>query len=645
MSKTHILPILFFSALLAACGRNDDTGYEGLYRAGDVAVDSVSVSVGGVILFEADSADRKLDSGIPLLDALYSDSITGPVNQSPAPLALSLFGASASPSDAMEMLRRAPESPEWAEAAWQVYLSSGDKDWLREAYNTLMARWRDDKKYQSGVLVEGPDSVLTDSYPAWLKGSTLLSSVSLRRNAYRYATLRRMADMASVLSLYAEMEWRSEAAEVREALNNRFFSPRLGTYGRYLYGDYYPLISRSADVRANLVCALSGIAIPEMARSIVANIPMLPLGYTLFYPLDTPAPVYDPSATAMMAATAAEAGNQEVFTRSLWALAALQARDKEYGGLLRATVERSLFGLSLTPEGLQINPFIPDTFKGDKRLKDIQVRKAVIDLTVSGTGDRVAAMTLDGEPVTSPLPYSLEGNHIVEITMAANRLSENEAPSVGIREAAILPPPPAFTVENGLLHTAARPEHILSLNGVTFDVSSEKTIPLTDTLTEGITTVALLPVADGYEGLSDKPAVITPPGTRIDIPATSITPRRPPLHLIKDRETAGKYIELAPRHNTRLTFYANAPADGIYFVSILYANGGKSDGVWKLENLDDPDVAGNTFIICPPVREFDWITTSRSTIASLRLRRGQNRLSLTHRAGTVLLNHITLLRK
>jgi len=65
-------------------------------------------------------------------------------------------------------------------------------------------------------------------------------------------------------------------------------------------------------------------------------------------------------------------------------------------GAYIGAVSRVIFGISLTPRGLEFNPVIPSEFEGDKMLTGVRYRNAVLDITVSGTGSRIGSFFLDG---------------------------------------------------------------------------------------------------------------------------------------------------------------------------------------------------------------------------------------------------------
>ena len=50
-------------------------------------------------------------------------------------------------------------------------------------------------------------------------------------------------------------------------------------------------------------------------------------------------------------------------------------------------------------------------------------------------------------------------------------------------------------------------------------------------------------------------------------------------------------------------------------------------------------------LVCPPIREGDWLTTRPSSTLVVDLRKGVNKLSLFYVNSTILLHDIYLLRK
>ncbi len=153
---------------------------------------------------------------------------------------------------------------------------------------------------------------------------------------------------------------------------------------------------------------------------------------------------------------------------------------------------------------------------------------------------------------------------------------------------------------------------------------------------------AIMPsLPGGLTGFSPRSHVYAPGQSEITVLASSVIPRRPPLHLIRDRRTADGYIELAARHNTRITCYANVPAAGDYFLTVGYSNGSQRDALRTL-SINGRDVAT---LVCPSFHHDDWVTVRPSNTVVVSLQEGPNKIALTYISGTMLLNRITLLKK
>lgn len=70
----------------------------------------------------------------------------------------------------------------------------------------------------------------------------------------------------------------------------------------------------------------------------------------------------------------------------------------------------------------------------------LRYRDAVIDITINGTGDRIASATLDGTPAMSAfIPADISGHHTLTITLTGNTLHARE---LNIAKDAAMPPTP-----------------------------------------------------------------------------------------------------------------------------------------------------------------------------------------------------------
>lgn len=672
MPHSRLVPILISAILAVATASCGDTfpRKEAIYAATDIEVYTDSIVLDGKIydaisrreitnswISAPDTCALTFASDSKMADALFAKSLEENMSQSvPSVDEIFLSTAILAPAKSMETLRhmvvdgrlsqQAPtgfsDNYSWGAAAWEVYCTTGDKKWLREAYGIIISTLNADRP--AGQLVQGIPSYMApakDHFPVWMETSDLMQVRSLGINVWRFHTLRVAADMADQLGLPTAVSLRQEATRLRNLINDNFWDPALSRYKAYLYGNMYPILSGCTDNLAGALCSIFSIATPEMGAACIKSTDAISGGIPLIYPSSRPEGTISSHVQALHGLAASTVRDASSLCRalgSLWAICLEEEDPASWPALLL----RGIMGISLKPDGIHISPFVPNGFHGDKHLSGLRYRDAVINLTVSGTGDRVASVEIDGEPSASAfIPASLDGEHDVTVTMSGNTLpqhSHNQAPE------ATFPPMPKlyWSTERTatILNHTAGTSYDVYINGV-----------LTETLSTGQYTVTgggtqiidIVPVTENpaVRGFSPRSHICASRDDIISIPATSITPRRSPLHLIKNRDIATRYIELAARHNTRLTFYVNAPSSGDYFLDITYSNGTTETALRSVEV--NSSIAGT--IVCPPVRHNDWISTRRSTTLTVPLREGSNKLSLYYINSTILLNGINLLKK
>ncbi len=649
-----ILTLIF----LAACSGRPTAPADALFVNGDIEVFADSMTVGGKLFIPVPHTSALvMSSESPVADALTSSELA---DTALTPLSIWMSGAMLDPERSMEALRALTDRgrvkrdgfpveyrwPEWGAAAWEVYCATGSMEWLREAYSTIMTSLRAERPIAgtSEGLMRGSSPRLDTSYPSWMTAADRTSSLSFYVNIFHWHTLEVAAAMADTLGLGASVPLRLEAKEARNAINNRFWLPPFSRYGAMLYSEPYPILAQTSDCGANAAATLLSLPIAEMSAALVKSFPTLAEGIPQYYPLGPGTTEYTPETQALMAMAAADADNETAFCNSvgaLWAMSAKRDVSREWTAVLL----KSLLGLHYTPNGIEVHPFIPEKFSGSRTIGPLPYRDATLTFTLHGTGDRIASFSIDSIAGTPFIAPTLTGHHDIEIVMASNRISDGTSGKSDDDGSVTLPPMPKIEKTAPNILTTQQPEegmrYGLYLNGTLSRLTEEPIFAIpADSSVLAVTTVA----KDGLESLSSAPVI--DPKSVITVSATSITPRRPPLNLIKDRETATRYIELAPRHNTRLTFYVNIPEAGRYFVRIVCSNGSSATAIRTLGIIDSTGIDRPTgILVSPTVREADWITTAPSTWAEAELTEGPNRLSLTYMTGTVLLNRIELIRR
>lgn len=674
----RLLPVLLL-AVWAGCSRTP-VNEDAIYICDDMEVYPDSMVIDGrqytavsrseiTNAWQADAVLRSHVAGLPALssssrmaDALYTKGISRYNEENLSTLDIYLAGAILDPERSMLTLRNMvsdgvvhrrgfpleTDKEAWAAAALELYYVTGSEEWLKEAYNVILLTHR--REYPvlraGNGLIYGPSAYMRFGkgyFPSWMEPVDQFQTINLSTNAWYYATLNSAAQMARMLRRKLEREWEDQASASRSAINDAFWVPAASSYGQYLYGDYYPILSPAADNYANPLTVILGIATPEMGARLMESRTMLPKGWPTVYP--TPADgetCIDPRVQTLQGIAAARTGNENALLASIgtvWRMSLGERDHCQWPTLLL----RGIMGITLSEEGMAFNPTIPDKIGPNLTLSGLCYRQATLDVNIQGSGDKIASFAIDSvrqpSPVVSP---ATKGHHRIDIVMAGNKLSPTPAssPLADRQEPAPGMPRLYWSDErNGkILNFDPATTYEIYLNGILSENLNAAQYSVTDS---GTTIVAIVPVRNGVSGFSPRSHISAAPEARIHIPATAITPRRPPLHLIRHRETATHYIELAARHNTRLTFYVQAPADGQYFINIAYANGTTDTAMRKLEVNDM--YAGT--LVCPAISHNDWITTRRSSTISASLRQGVNKLSLTYVNSTILLHDIYLLKK
>ena len=104
----------------------------------------------------------------------------------------------------------------WALAAWELYAVTGDRDWLRRAYDVIRRSAEADLHAivdpETGLAL-GETSFMDwreQSYPRWMEPRDIARSAAIGTNTVHYATYRILAEMAEALG-EPSTRWRETA--------------------------------------------------------------------------------------------------------------------------------------------------------------------------------------------------------------------------------------------------------------------------------------------------------------------------------------------------------------------------------------------------------------------------------------------------
>lgn len=482
----------------------------------------------------------------------------------------------------------------WALAAWEIYLVTGDRQWLEQSAAIVKNSIRDDEQVvidpETG-LARGETSFLDwreQTYPRWMQPADINSSKALSTNALYYRVYRILGAMDRALGQKGE-DWDAKADRIRSSINQRMWIEDKGRYGQYLYGRVWQSLSPRSDALGESLAVLFDMPSVAQRASIMKSQPVMPFGIPTVYPETPNIPPYhnrsvwpfvqafwnlaaarqdDETAllnglAAMYRATALFLTNKENFVadsgspigtvvnsdRQLWSVA---------GSL--AMIYRVFFGMDFAEDGLHLHPVIPKALKGTYTLTNVHYRDAILSITVNGYGGHVQRMTLDGGATNPLVPATLNGHHTIVI-----ELDNHSHPGVTAHlvQNAVAPETPTATLTGTTLNW--EPASGASRYQVFRDGKIQSTIDGNGLPVQSAGSLKEFQVAalssQGVESFLSEPSPIGP--APITVPAIPS----------EGKSAADAFVTLEQSGVSGLSISVEVPADGRYAIAFRYANG------------------------------------------------------------------------
>lgn len=354
----------------------------------------------------------------------------------------------------------------WALAAWEVFKFTGDKKWLKTAYEIISNSMEDDIKVAfnpSTGLFYGESSFLDwrkQTYPVWMEPIDIYLSQNLGTNAVFYQTLNILGEMGELLSIKNAYTEKAEA--LKNSINKYLWLEKQNYYSQYLYGHYHYSSSPRSEGLGEALCLLFEIADKDKAKNVLENTPVMEFGIPCIYPQIPDIPPYHnravwPFVQAYWTWAGARAKNSSVVEHgmaSIYRQAALFLTNKENmvadNGDFKGTeinsdrqlwsvagnlamVYRIFFGMDFQADRLIFKPFVPKAYQGEFQLKNFKYRNSILNIKISGYGNGIESITFDGKKSRENfINSSLKGNHSIVIILNSKmdpsqyKLSENK---------------------------------------------------------------------------------------------------------------------------------------------------------------------------------------------------------------------------
>jgi hypothetical protein len=549
----------------------------------------------------------------------------------------------------------------WTLAAWELYAATGDREWLRFAFDAARRSAEADRAVAFDAatsLYRGETSFMDwreQSYPRWMEPRDIYESRALSTNVLHYGALRALAAMARELGEPAA-RWAALADTLRAGIVAHLWREDEGHFDGFLYGRTRLARSSRAEALGDALAVVLGAVDGERAARLTAHSPVTRFGVPSFWPYLPNVPPYHnagiwPQVVGFRAWAAAEAGNAAAVEHALGSLhrtAALFLTNKENlvaatghfegtefnsdrligsVGASLAVVYRVLFGLRLLPDRLAFQPFVPEAYAGARTLERLRYRDAILHVTVRGHGSAVREVRLDGRPVPrAEVPAGLAGEHRLEITL------DGRIPPARIRlvdDVASPATPRAYRAGGALAWSPVEGavRYLVHAGGAAFAATTDTLLVLPRTAGAVEWQVAALD-ARGLESFLSEPVRIAPPGTEWTVE---------PAGVARGGIAGGKgagYVQVTPAEHTTVPFTFTLADSGEYALELRYANGAGpvnyGDRAVIRSVLVDGERAG-AFVL--PQRGIDrWDDLGYGSILRVRLAAGEHTVSIVRAA-------------
>ncbi|MDE7402727.1 MAG: hypothetical protein K2M87_04865 [Muribaculaceae bacterium] len=498
----------------------------------------------------------------------------------------------------------------WVLAAWELYKVTGDNNWLRTVYPiACRSIAKDDATIRSEQgLVKGETSFIDwreQSYPKWMQTTDISQSEAMGTNVLYAAALQAVSDMATALGKKKEAADYAEASQsLARKIDETFYMPDKGYYGMYTYGRDNKILNPRAETLGEALAILYDIAPAERQKEISQHNPTTPFGPAIFYPQIADMPNYHnnalwPFVAGYWTLAQAKAGNEQGTLEGIGSIfrpAALFATNKENFNLDNgdfytelnssnmlwslsanlAVTQQLLFGIHFEAEGLRISPFVPQTMAADRTLENFPYRNAKLNISVSGFGDKVKSLTLNGKALdpnkTIPAKMLAKGGDIKVImdNQPIAPMQVNHQPNL---KAPLTPQTWIERTPQGDMLTWNPIEYIAGYKVLRNGKEVTQTLQTSYLLTQPGEWQVIGVSGDGTESFASEPRSNRTAYT-IEFPNETATAKSAeisyPSALIEGMNAG--FVETDTRSNP-VKLDVTIPEDGVYSLQVRYANG------------------------------------------------------------------------
>jgi hypothetical protein len=532
--------------------------------------------------------------------------------------------------------------------------------WLNQSYTIIKNTLNDDLKTlanKSTGLNKGESSFLDwreQTYPKWMDNRDIYVSENLGTNVVHYQANIILAEMSKILNLPGD-EYKKRAAEIKNSINQYLWMEEKGYYAQYLYGRKNMMVSPRFEALGEALAVLFDVADVNKSMSIFEKSPLTSYGASCIYPQIPGIPPYHnngvwPFVQSYWNLAAAKAGNEKALNHGLAAIyraGALfltnyenfVAQSGDYKGTEinsdrmlwsmagnLAMVHRVFIGMNFEADGIRFNPVIPQTYGGSKSLTGFKYRNVVLDIKVSGYGNKITSINFDGQPLKdSFLPSGTTGKHTIEITMDNQPFDDQKINMVDNWFS--LPNPQTKVLQNKIQWESVKgaKKYLVYKNGKLAQTTTENSIAIPENETAEYSISAI--DEQGWESFTSEPVLTTKPENIQNYQLETVAA---PSSLPYSNFEGKGFIEISNEKNRQITVTMKAEKAGKYLIDFRYANG---SGPWNTDNkcavrslYTNKNYIGT--VVFPQRGQDEWSDWGWSNGYEVELKAGDNEIKL-----------------
>ena len=534
----------------------------------------------------------------------------------------------------------------WTLAAWEVFLATGDQEWLDEIKGPVVQALQEDLLWNrdpvSGMLL-GETSFedwREQTYPTWMTPSDIHASHALSTNII----FKRALEIGLVLvenNPEVIRSWSQLIQRLDYNILQHFWNASLAAPASYIMNTPSWIPSAHRDILGESLGILYMKSFAGVDSQLVASYPRTPYGTPIISHQLPHSPPYHnkaiwPFVEAYSLLAAKQAGNNEAYShsfnslnrsaglflshrenfeylsgrpdetqinsdRQLWSVAGWLGAI--YRGLFGISVnynfDQSGFDLTLEPN----NPFEWDGFS----LSNVTLHETSISILINGSGAHVLSTTINGNVYESGKSIPLTGEAL-NIVIELGKENSEQKDHMELVDYILPDTPEIFWSNDTLAWKSNSVTNILELNGRYLDSLEHTSVIIPDTL-NGFFSIRAVD-STGLMSLPSKPHYLGPSATLM------LSPIEP------------YYIELG-KENAFIDMDFEVPSAGNYLLRFIYTNGsgpvntGNTCGLakllindWWLEQMISfPHTAG-------------WESLSTTSWAKAQFKQGKNSIIL-----------------